>query len=182
MILSCYSLNSFCLRLLAIWPLCIRTTVAGQAETSSLTATMKTTAERFWPRVNKNGSIPDHVPKLGKCWIWTGAKATKGYGFFLLGNIRRTNRASWFIHNGEIPKDIFVLHKCDNRLCVNLAHLFLGTANDNIMDCIQKGRHARVAAYGENQGLHKLTESDVIQIRKSKLSQYKLAKIYGVSQ
>lgn len=50
------------------------------------------------------------------------------------------HRVSWELFRGPIPNKLFVLHKCDNKNCINPDHLFLGTAKDNIHDCIRKGR------------------------------------------
>jgi hypothetical protein len=64
--------------------------------------------------------------------------------------------------NGAIPDGLCVLHECDNRPCVNPAHLFSGTKGDNIRDCLAKGRIAR----GTTHGMAKLTEADVREIRR----------------
>lgn len=75
------------------------------------------------------------------CHIWHGPKGVKGYGAFSYdGFTQRANRASWELHVGPIPVGFYVLHRCDNPSCVNPAHLFLGTAEDNTDDMIIKGR------------------------------------------
>jgi len=64
------------------------------------------------------------------------------------------------LNRGPIPPGIWVLHSCDNPPCVNPTHLFLGTSDDNIRDCISKDRHTR----GERVAWHRLTDADVQNI------------------
>lgn len=122
------------------------------------------------------------------CWLWVAATAIAKrekaqqppFGVIGLGVGRKTikaSRASWLIHKGEIPPSLHVLHKCDNPLCVNPDHLFLGTRQDNMDDMKSKGR----SASRERHGMHKLTEFAVKEIRRSSLSNRKLAEIYGVT-
>ena len=81
-----------------------------------------------------------------KCWKWNGTKHYSGYGCFkVAGKNWRVHRLMWMIEKGEIPDGLYVLHKCDVKSCVNPTHLFLGTAKDNLYDCISKGRF-RVAS------------------------------------
>jgi hypothetical protein len=95
-------------------------------------------ATRFWAKVDKRG--PD------ECWEWTGARQPQGYGTIgvYLGyrsyGYARSNRVAWELMRGPVPDGLHVLHSCDNPPCVNPNHLFLGTALDNIHDCIDKGR------------------------------------------
>ncbi len=136
----------------------------------------------FWAKVDKNGPIH---PIYGRCWVWTAAK-TKGYGKFgFRDRTVSTHRFSWVLHRGNIPDNLCVLHKCDNRSCINPKHLFLGTKSDNNEDMTSKGR--RRWAFGENAGRAKLTNEQVLEIRqiyKWHSRQYgsrQLAKLYGVS-
>lgn len=77
------------------------------------------------------------------CWIWMGGETSTGYGIFRWGhkNKMRAHRFSLFIHQHKMPEQ-FVLHKCDNKLCVNPDHLYEGTQKQNCKDMIERGRHA----------------------------------------
>ena len=75
------------------------------------------------------------------CWGWNGCLSS-GYGTFTFRRkLMKAHRASWAIHNGEIPKNSWVLHKCDVRICSNPDHLFLGNSLSNVRDMLEKGRH-----------------------------------------
>lgn len=92
---------------------------------------------KFWKKVNKTET----------CWLWEGCLKADGYGWLMRGkSINWTaHRYSWFIHNGEIPNNLHVLHKCDVRNCVNPNHLFLGTHQDNMLDMVQKKHTVRLS-------------------------------------
>lgn len=116
---------------------------------------------RFWAKVDKNGPVPAHRPELGPCWVWTASTLGKGYGAFGLN--RRTamaHRVAYEIEHGPIPDGLCVLHECDNPPCVR--HLFLGTRGDNATDRATKRRQP----FGESHWKAKLTEVDVLAIRK----------------
>lgn len=124
----------------------------------------------FWERVQKG--VDDD------CWIWCGPiHKARGYGSASLGG-RPTpaHRASWMVHRGVIPADMFVLHKCDNPPCVNPNHLFLGTNQDNYDDRDAKDR----VRHGSKHPRARLTEALVLEIRASSESDSVWAKRLGV--
>lgn len=76
-----------------------------------------------------------------ECWEWRGSRLAGGYGVFLVERKQLgAHRYAWIVAQGAIPDGLHVLHTCDNRGCVNPAHLFLGTHRDNMDDCTRKGR------------------------------------------
>lgn len=124
------------------------------------------------------------------CWEWTGNIAGGGYGYIHAeGKLKRAHRVSHELFVGTIPEGLNVLHTCDNRKCVNPAHLFVGTQKDNLLDCYNKGRRSweslpqEKKTIGEKSHNAKLTANDVLLIRASKLkiSERELARTFGVS-
>ena len=94
---------------------------------------------RFWKKVN----IGSH----DKCWPWTGAlsgyKGHQPYVQFGGGTLIAT-RLGWFIVHRADPFPLFVLHHCDNTVCCNPVHWFLGTSHENMIDKARKGRAGNV--------------------------------------
>ncbi len=84
--------------------------------------------------------IKAHTEWKGECLEWT-ATISNGYGTFVYkGKCINASRAAWIAQHGEIPKGLCVCHKCDNRKCCRVSHLFLGTHGSNTLDMIKKGR------------------------------------------
>lgn len=158
--------------------------------------------ERFFEKINKNG--PVIYPHLTPCWEWLGSIDIGGYGYFGIGSRKTEQRTvkahkfMWQLYNIAIPEGLFVLHRCDNRKCVNPDHLWLGTHQDNMDDMVAKGRQVhgerRVAiaksippekrARGEDLPNHKLTWDQVEEIRKKYMAgatRAALGRGYGVS-
>lgn len=84
------------------------------------------------------------------CWIKPGAENGRGYSVVKIGSMADGSRRQGLAHRvayqlfcGDIPDGLCVLHRCDNRRCVNPDHLFLGTAKDNTEDMVAKGRNGR---------------------------------------
>lgn len=86
------------------------------------------------------------VKKTDGCWEWTGyrRKSKQLYGSIMVNAKHMyAHRYSWLLHNGPIPDDMIVCHRCDNPSCVRPDHLFLGTDADNVADMVAKGRNSR---------------------------------------
>lgn len=119
--------------------------------------------ERFWEKVEKTDG----------CWIWKSGVNHSGYGKFTLDGKNRSlpaHRVAWMITHGEMPKSsVYVLHICDKPLCVNPDHLFLGTAKDNALDALKKGR------MNPKPYCQKLTLEQVLEIRQ----RYSLGESYS---
>lgn len=134
---------------------------------------MKSLIERFEDKIFYS---PDG------CWYWTGA-VRGGYGVFARPSdykLIAAHRFSYELYNEINPNDLYVCHHCDNKLCVNPNHLFLGTHQDNTDDMYMKGKGPN--RKGESNPCAKLTMDQVTEIRKSSLTFTELGKLYGVSR
>lgn len=115
------------------------------------------------------------------CWEWMGHRGAKGYGVgSYKGQRFHAHRFTYELVYGSISDGMMVCHRCDNPPCCNPAHLFLGTAQDNVRDRHVKGRDAR----GESHARTTLTDDDILSIRAAYASgtatMSALARQYGV--
>lgn len=115
---------------------------------------------RFWRKVEKSEG----------CWKWIGNGFTNGYGQFFVrvGGVGRTmlaHRVSFLVNGGEFS-DLkpCILHRCDNRICVNPHHLFQGTKSENTQDMLKKGRSNY--SNGINRPMHKVNDDAVREMRR----------------
>lgn len=120
------------------------------------------------------------INKRTGCWEFNGCVQSNGYS--RLTHQRKTmggHRWSYLAFKGEIPYGMDVMHKCDNRRCVNPLHLTVGTRLDNMADAVSKGRQAK--GFSLKQTV--LSESDIIQaaeMRRKGMLYKDIGKKFGV--
>ena len=110
---------------------------------------------------------------------WTGSLHWNGYSRFRVdGKTVYGHRYVIELEGADIPSGLLVLHKCDNRKCVNPGHLFFGSHADNSADMRAKGR----GTAGEKHVGAKLTNEDVLCIRQMDAKNREIANIFKVSE
>lgn len=152
----------------------------GGRAVSAVTVTPASIKDRLRAKTVKYGT--------GGCWVWTGSRTTAGYGNINIGDhqTRYVHRLTWELSHGPIPHGMRVLHRCDLPSCVNPAHLFLGTAKDNSVDMMSKGRGRAQFRHSNNNLRAKLTDALVAELRTvyygSNLSMRAIGDSYGLSK
>jgi hypothetical protein len=165
---------------------------AVEASTEDLAAR---THQRFFAKTKLSDS-----PRPGMetpCLEWMAFRNRDGYGLFQLDKKKvRSHRLAWELERGSIPMGMCVCHRCDNRGCVRIEHLFLGTNEENTADRNAKGRQSRGdfhysrvrperMARGEARGVGKLTEDNVcsiLELHNQGCTGRKLAREFHVSK
>ena len=138
--------------------------------------TAETQVSAFWSKV-------DCTAGLFKCWLWTAGGIKGGYGMMTWnGKLILAHRISYELANGPFPKELCVCHSCDNPPCVNPAHLFLGTNQDNVDDKNRKGRGVYLT--GEKHGSCKYSDTLIAEVRfqhEQGMGPMELVRKYGIS-
>ena len=130
-------------------------------------------AKRFMDKV-------ELIP-FSTCWWWTASIHSSGYGqISSKDGPRLAHRLSYELHKGEIPKGMFVCHTCDERLCVNPDHLWLGNNQDNVDDMCAKDR----VRHGEHHYASKFSKKLIEEVKALSvtMSQSKIGRKLGISQ
>lgn len=117
-------------------------------------------AARFWEHVDQRG--PD------ECWPWKGAGNRWGYGMCgYAGKQSNASRVAYIMIHGDIAdRKLVVCHSCDNPICCNPIHLWLGTAGDNIRDCNAKKRRPYLTGAAHHRTTAKFSDDQVREMRR----------------
>jgi hypothetical protein len=124
--------------------------------------------------VNKNKEyILDNSKVVGECWVWQSKPHKSGYAAVVCEE-NYAHRLSYRLHKGEIPSNKFVCHTCDNRMCVNPDHLWLGTQLENMIDAAKKDRMRTKLTIEEVHEIRELLFTEIY-------SQAEIARCYNIN-
>ena len=141
-----------------------------------MTRTDKVNESKFWVKVDKSDG----------CWIWKAYRDKDGYGVVRVGNrTMLAHRVSYYMANNGIKDSLCVCHKCDNPPCVNPAHLFLASRQENMDDMTRKGRAKPNKKRGSAHYKAILNEALVLKIREvyknGNVTIGEIAEIFGLT-
>jgi hypothetical protein len=124
-------------------------------------------------------------PGPNGCMEWALHRNANGYGVTEHGGrCMLAHRVAWIVAHGPIPRGMYVLHRCDNRPCCNVEHLWLGTHAENAADMVAKGRQARGIRAGMRRGQAKLSavaRAEIVRRHGEGEKYARLASEYGIS-
>jgi hypothetical protein len=132
------------------------------------------------PPQTKETFYKNVIKQSNGCWEWQKSLHTFGYGVTSYKNKYWGAHRLSLVFEGIDPTGYYVCHSCDNPKCVNPAHLFLGTHNDNMKDMRKKNRDPK----GSQCNKSNLTDQDILDIRQAKengVTGIELSKKYKVS-
>jgi hypothetical protein len=149
------------------------------------------TNHRYIAKLTKNCTTPDtrtilkrrllsKVAIVENCWVWIGSMRDDGYGEMFVDNKHCTaHRLAFKLFVGDIPAactNVDVLHKCNNKRCINPDHLYLGTDKDNRYDALLQG------AYSDRRTLSADERDKVFSLYKEGIAQRKIADLFCVGR
>ena len=128
---------------------------------------------RFWLYVDKKSD--------SECWNWIGTVSGNGYGHMRINSkMYRANRISYYIHFKKDPGELLVCHSCNNKLCINPHHLFLGTVSENRQHAFDTGI---IKHKGTLNPQAKFLSSHIREIRELQytMTQVEIARLFNVT-
>ena len=134
----------------------------------------------------ETGNLFKYVRITPGCWIWEGAKDTRGYGICWVSGIgrsgaKRAHKVSYEYYIGEVPEGLVLRHRCNNTSCVNPYHLIPGTQKENVHDSIAAGTFPKRTSHG----MTKLSEQNVIEIKEllqAGMKHREIAEKFGIAR
>lgn len=121
------------------------------------------------------------VDKTESCWVWT--KSTRaGYGqVHYRGKRWSAHRLFYTLFTGNIPEGMLVCHACDNKLCVNPNHLYVGTHTNNNQDTYKRNRMPPKQGHNA-RNVAKLSLEEALKIKYSDIPSKELEGLFKINQ
>ena len=131
--------------------------------------------------------IPSHIEAkiipepMSGCYLWVGSLTSQGYGGIVRkGKLLQAHRVVYEFECGPIPEGAMICHHCDNRICVNPDHLYVGDAQSNNDDMNRRGRNK--SPKGSEHHNARLTAAQATEIFYATGSLQSIADRYGIHE